>query len=201
MLAQLPQMTAAEISPLAPGHRVLVVVGPTTSVPSALAEVAGQGHEVHRMTVSSGQLQGMFEFLDNPGPAQQPGDKRHILRAASARNDRHGRSHDARPGGEHGAGSGEVGSLLLLPAPCSLPRRSDKAYTARKLRGVVPEKFQQLAAGLGDDVLCRSPKATSISGAISTLTLSRSATSPCNGTVAVPRPDSRPGPGLLSRRP
>ena len=41
-----------------------------------LAKIAGQGDEVHGLAVDGGQLQGVVELLDDPGPAQQPGHQR-----------------------------------------------------------------------------------------------------------------------------
>ena len=123
-----------EISPLAPCR------GPTTSVPSALAKIAGQGDEVHARSdrVAAGQLQGMFELLDDPGPAQQPGHQRRILRLRLRRNGRRG---PRRPAGRVRSGVAReqaAGTDVCSPTCSALPVfMPHEAHAAGEARGVL----------------------------------------------------------------
>ena len=146
MLVQFPQLAAARNQPAG--------ALPRTDHQRAvgLAKIAGQGDEVHGVAVGAGQLQGMFELLDDPGPAEQPGDQRRILRLRL--DETIGAAHDARLAGQIGfAVARSPAWRALRPSSCHT-----KPTRPAKRGAFCAEKLQQLAAGLGDDVLRRGPQ-------------------------------------------
>ena len=120
-----------------------------------LEEFARQGDEVEPRAGRAGQIEGMAEFLDDPGLAQQPPGQRGETRLGLD---------EAVGAAEH---AGPALQVDFRPRPSSARRgvEPEEAHAAAETLRLGLQVLQQFLAGRGHDVLRRRPKATSTSGA------------------------------------